>query len=87
MALALITNTKSIFRRPGSVVFLAVRYKQRGHIADNLVEHHRQSPLGKVKNGAAVAVSSAVDKNRDVRSVPSDFKLVVRRERSTNSEL
>lgn len=76
MAFALINNTKSIFHRPASVVFLTVRHKQRGHIADNLVEHHRQSPLGKLKKGAAVGVSSPVEKNRDVRSVPSDFKSV-----------
>jgi len=72
----LINNTKSIFHRPASVVFLAVRHKQRGHIADNLVEHHRQSALGKLKNGAAVGVSSPVEKNRDVRAVPPDFKNV-----------
>ena len=57
-----------------SVLLLSVRYKQRGHIPNNLVEHHRQSPLGKLKGGAAVGVSPPVERNREVRSVPPDFK-------------
>jgi hypothetical protein len=56
------------------VLILSVRYKQRGHIADHLVEHHRQSPLGKAKAGAGVGVFPAKDeKNRNPRTTPHDF--------------
>lgn len=57
------------------VLISAVRYKQRGHIPDHLVEHHRQSPLGKAKAGAAVGVSSPKDEeNPNPRTTPHDFK-------------
>jgi hypothetical protein len=53
----------------------SVRYKQRGHIPNPLVEHHRQSPLGKAKAGAAVGVLPPKDeKNENIRSTPHDFK-------------
>jgi hypothetical protein len=53
------------------VLISSVRYKQRGHIADSLVEHHRQSQLGKA--GAAVDPSKD-EKNKTVRATPHDFK-------------
>jgi hypothetical protein len=57
------------------VLISSVRYKQRGHIPDALVEHHRQSPLGKAKAGAAVGVFPAKDeKNPNLKSIPNDFK-------------
>ncbi|CAF4121839.1 unnamed protein product [Rotaria sordida] len=65
-------NNQQILR---SVLILSVRYKQRGHIADHLVEHHRQSPLGKLKNGAAVdAFPPKDDTTKDLRTTPHDFK-------------
>jgi hypothetical protein len=54
------------------VLISSVRYKQRGHITDQLVEHHRQSPLGKAKAGAAVGVFPPKDEN--LRTTPHDFK-------------
>ena len=58
-----------------SVLIVSVRHKQRGHIPNSLVEHHRQSPLGKAKAGAAVGVSPPRDdKNLNVSSLPHDFK-------------
>lgn len=40
-----------------------------------MVEHHRQSPLGKVKEGAAVGAFPPKDeKNANIRSTPHDFK-------------
>jgi hypothetical protein len=57
------------------VLISSVRYKQRGHIVDNLVEHHRQSPLGKAKAGAGVGVLPPKDeKNTNLRTTPHDFK-------------
>ncbi len=57
------------------VLISSVRYKQRGHIADHLVEHHRQSPLGKAKAGAAVGAFPPKDeKNQNIRTTPHDFK-------------
>ena len=57
------------------VLILSVRYKQRGHINDQLVEHHRQSSLGKLKNGAAIGVFPPKDdKNLNIRKTPNDFK-------------
>jgi hypothetical protein len=57
------------------VLISSVRYKQRGHIPNPLVEHHRQSPLGKAKAGAAVGVLPPKDeKNENIRSTPHDFK-------------
>ncbi|CAF3391881.1 unnamed protein product [Rotaria socialis] len=67
-------NNQQILR---SVLISSVRYKQRGHIPDNLVEHHRQSPLGKLKAGAAVgAFPPKNDTDKDLRSTPHDFKYV-----------
>ncbi len=57
------------------MLVLSVRYKQRGHIADHLVEHHRQAPLGKIKSGAAVgAFPLQQDQNEKLRTTPADFK-------------
>jgi len=57
------------------VLISSVRYKQRGHITDNLVEHHRQSPLGKAKAGAAVGAFPPKDeKSQNIRTTPHDFK-------------
>ena len=54
---------------------LAVRYKQRGHIADNLVEHHRQSALGKAKGGAAIgSLPPRNDKTEKITETAHDFK-------------
>ncbi|CAF1220323.1 unnamed protein product [Adineta steineri] len=62
---------------PLLVLILSVRYKQRGHIADHLVEHHRKLPLSKVKAGTTEDVSQVTDeKNQNVRTTPHDFKYV-----------
>ena len=69
---------KQFLRFPESVFLVlisVVRYKQRGHIPNQLVEHHRQSPLGKAKAGAAVGVSPPKDeKDPNLRTTPHDFK-------------
>ncbi len=57
------------------VLISSVRYKQRGHIPNALVERHRQSPLGKAKAGAAVGVSPPKDeKKENIKATPHDFK-------------
>lgn len=57
------------------MLILSVRYKQRGHINDQLVEQHRRSPLGKLKAGAAIDDSPPKDdQNKNLKNTPHDFK-------------
>jgi len=65
-------NNQQILR---SIWISSVRYKQRDHIPDDLVEHHRQSPLGNAKAGAGIGVLPPKNKkNPNLTAVPNDFK-------------
>jgi len=65
-----------LYRKLNHNISLAfVRFKQRGHINDALVEHHRQSPLGKLKQGAAVGVFPSKSEIKMI-DTPHDFQYI-----------